>query len=370
MAAPPRLSPQVEHRVLKTAMGLPPRLVRRLFGPRPRLDGQILAADTHVLIRMAQLAGSEHFLVGKPSVEQARREAGREAEVSKAHPPIAMARVEELTIPGHAGPIPARLYVPGGAPDGTTPLTMYFHGGGFVLGDLDTHDGVCRFLAAAAGTAIVSVDYRLAPENPFPAPVEDAWAAFSWAAENAASLGFDPQRIAVAGDSAGGNLSAVVSLLAREAGGPRPAMQLLIYPVTDAAGRLPSRRLFATGFLLDESDIAEFESCYLPPGTDIHDPRISILEAPDLRDLPPAYLATAGFDPLRDEGEAFGLRLREAGNQVAMRRHPGLIHSFANQTAISRSARGAMLEAAGALRLGLAPRTASAVPTDGALSPT
>ncbi len=359
MSELPRLPPPFEHRVVKTAAGLSPRLIRRLFGPRPRADGQILAADTHVIVRLAQLSGGGAFLAGM-SVEEARRSARHEATVIAQRPSIAMARIEEMTIPGHAGPIPARLYVPHGPrDDAAAPLTVYFHGGGFVLGDIETHDGACRFLASAAGTAILSVDYRLAPEHPFPGAVEDAWAAFSWAAENASSLGFDPARIAVAGDSAGGNLSAVVCMLAREAGGARPAMQLLIYPVTDAAASLPSRRTFAEGFLLNEDDIDQFDACYLPEGIDRSDPRISILEAPDLRDLPPAYLTTAGFDPLRDEGEAFGLRLREAGVTVAMRRHPGLIHSFANQTGISPTARSAMLEAAGALRMGLAPTGSS-----------
>jgi acetyl esterase len=363
MSELPRLPPSAEHRLVKALAGLSPRLIRRLFGPRPRIDGQILAADTHVIVRLAYLSGGGSFLAGM-SVEEARRSARHEATVISRRPGIARARVEEMTIPGHAGSIATRLYVPHGLRgDAPAPLTVYFHGGGFVVGDLDTHDGACRFLASAAGTAILSVDYRLAPEHPFPGAVEDAWAAFSWAAENAASLGFDPARIAVGGDSAGGNLSAVVGMLAREAGGARPAMQLLIYPVTDAAGRLPSRRTFADGFLLNETDIDQFDACYLPEGIDRSDPRISILEAPDLRDLPPAYLATAGFDPLRDEGEAFGLRLREAGVTVAMRRHPGLVHSFANQVAISPTAAAAMLEAAGALRMGLAPAAAVLSPS-------
>ena len=157
-----------------------------------------------------------------------------------------------------------------------------------------------------------------------------------------------------------------VSLLARAGGGAMPAMQLLIYPPTDAAADLPSRRLFAEGFLLTKADMDAFERAYLPPGTDRADPRVSVLLAPDLSGLPPAYVATAGFDPLRDEGEAYALAMREAGVQVALRRHPGLIHSFANQTAISRTARGAMLEAAGALRMGLAATGSSSSRTRGA----
>jgi acetyl esterase len=352
---PRLLPPPVEHRFLKRVCGLSPRTQRRLFGRPPTIDGQTMASDTHALIKIAELVESDSFLSGM-GIAEARAHARLEARVTGAQPPIPMARVEGLEIPGQGGPIPARLYVPGNLPAGAPmPLTIYFHGGGWVIGDLDTHDGVCRFLAAAAGTAVLAIDYRLAPEHPFPAAVEDAWAAFNWALANAAALGADPSRIAVAGDSAGANLAAVTCLLTRAGGGAMPAMQLLIYPPTDAAADLPSRRLFAEGCLLTKADMEAFEECYLPPGSDRADPRASILLAPDLSGLPPAYVATAGFDPLRDEGEAYALRMRGAGVQVALRRHPGLAHSFANHTAISRTARAAMLEAAGALRMGLAP---------------
>jgi acetyl esterase len=201
---------------------------------------------------------------------------------------------------------------------------------------------------------VLSVGYRLAPEDPFPAAVEDCLAGFRWAIDQCGRLGVDPARVAVAGDSAGGNLAAATALLCREEGRAAPAMQALIYPVTDASGRRPSRERFAAGFLLTDADMDSFEDHYLPPGVDRADPRVSVLRAPDLAGLPPAYIATAGFDPLRDEGEAYAERLREAGVRVALRRHPGLIHSFANMTAISREARSAMLELCGALRLGLA----------------
>jgi acetyl esterase len=350
----PRLPAPAEHRLVKWACGLSPQTQRRLFGAPPTIDGQTLAGDIQALIRLAELAGSQSFLGGK-SVAAARAATRRETEVIGSRPAIPMARVKAVEIPGQGGPIAGRLYMPGDLPPGAAaPLLLYFHGGGWVIGDLDTHDGVCRFLAASAGTAVLAIDYRLAPEHPFPAAVEDAWAGFAWVAANAAELGIDPSRIAVGGDSAGGNMAAVVSLLARAGGGAMPAMQLLIYPPTDSAGDLPSRKLFAEGFLLTKSDMDGFEAHYLPPGSDATDPRVSILLAPDLRGLPPAYVATAGFDPLRDEGEAYALRMREAGVQVALRRHPGLIHNFANLTGISRTSRGAMLEAAGALRMGLA----------------
>ena len=352
----PRLSPRAEHLLLKRVCGLSPRTQRRLFGPPPSVDGLTLASDIHALLELAKRAGDTSF-TGGLSPAEARVHNRRGAAAAAAHPPIPMARVEALTVPGQGGPIPARLYVPGGLPaNEPTPLLVFYHGGGWVIGDLDTHDNVCRFLAAAVGTAVLSIEYRLAPEHPFPAAVEDAWAGFAWAEANAAELGADRERIAVGGDSAGGNMAAVVSLLAKAAGGPMPAMQLIIYPPTDSAGELPSRYLFRDGFMLTKGDMDNFERHYLPPGTDKTDPRVSILLAPDLSGLPPAYVATAGFDPLRDEGEAYALRMREAGVQVALRRHPGLIHGFANMTAFSRSARGAMLEVAGALRMGLAPR--------------
>jgi acetyl esterase len=264
-----------------------------------------------------------------------------------------MERVESLEIPGSAGEIGARLYVPPGA-TAPSPLLVYYHGGGWVIGGLATHDDPCRFLAKHSGARILSVDYRLAPEHPFPAAAEDALAAFEWATANSERLGADPKRIGVGGDSAGGNLAAGVCLIAREAGAPAPAMQLLIYPVTETAGTARSRQTFGEGFLLTRSDMDWFEQHYLPPGVDRGDPRVDLLGAEDLAGLPPAYFAIAGFDPLRDEGLTFATLLGEAGVPAAVRIHPGLVHSFANLTAICPSAREAMLEAAGALRMGLA----------------
>ena len=294
----------------------------------------------------------ETSLVEGRTVEQARAENLEGAPIVQG-PPRPMARVEDMTIPGPAGDMSARLYVALGAPRAPQPLLVYYHGGGFVIGDLETHDGVCRFLADFAGCRVLSVDYRLAPEHPFPAPVDDAVAAFAWAAEQAAELGADPARVAVGGDSAGGNLTAAVCLQARDGGGHRPAMQLLLYPVTDAIGSQASRDTFAEGFLLTRNDMDWFVGRYLPDGCDPADPRVSMMRAPDVSDLPPAYVATAGFDPLRDEAETYATRMREAGVTVALQRHPGLIHGFANLTAICPNARAAMLEVAGALRMGL-----------------
>ena len=353
----PRLPPVVEHRLLKGACNLAPRLQRRLFGAPPRIDGQVLASDVQALLALARLSGVNSYTGGLPPAEA--RVFNRLATAAAAgRPPIPMAQVRAVEIPGEGGAVPGRHYVPGRlAPGEPSALFVYFHGGGGVIGDLDTHDDVCRFLAAAAGVAVLSVGYRLAPEHPFPAGVEDAHSAFAWAAANATALGVDPSRIAVGGDSAGANLAAVLCHLAREEGGATPAMQLLLYPVTDSSREYESMRLFSTGFLLTRDDMEMFEAHYLAGGTDPADPRVSVLRAADLANLPPAYVATAGFDPLRDEGEAYARRMSEAGVSVALRRHPGLIHGFANQTAVSRSSRGAMREAAGALRMGLAPRS-------------
>ncbi len=317
------------------------------------LDGQELASDIQVLLRLLYLSGSSSLTGGGGDPEQIRAERRVEATVT-AGPPIPMARVEELKVPGPAGAMRARLYTPAGGGPAAKPLLVYYHGGGWVIGDLDTHDGVCRFLAAHSGAKVLSIDYRLAPEHPFPAAIEDAHAAFDWSVAQAAELGAEPARVAVGGDSAGANMATVVCHLARDGGGPRPSMQLLIYPPTDALGKPRSRQMFADGFLLTAADMDWFEESYLPNRADGADPRASVLRAEDLSDLPPAYVVTAGFDPLRDEAEAYAERMQKAGVQVALRRHQSLIHSFANLTAVSRSARAAMLEVAGALRMGLA----------------
>ncbi|HET9153578.1 MAG TPA: alpha/beta hydrolase [Solirubrobacterales bacterium] len=352
MASLPRLPVAAEHRVVKFLCGLPPRLQRLLFGKPPELDGQRLAPDIHTLLWLDRLV-YEGGLTEAKSVEATRAERLKEARIVAHRPPIPMAHVEAVAIPGAGGTIDARLYVPEATSE-PSPLLVYFHGGGWVIGGLDTHDDPCRFLAARAGVRVLSVAYRLAPEHPFPAAADDALAAYGWTAANAERLGADPGRIGVGGDSAGANLAAATCLTAREAELPMPAMQLLIYPVAETAGTARSRRTFGDGFLLTRADVDWFEGHYLPPGVDRDDPRVALLNASDLSGLPPTYLATAGFDPLRDEGEAFARRLREAGVQVALRRHPGLVHTFLNLTAVSPTARAAMLEAAGALQMGLA----------------
>jgi len=336
---------------MRAACALPGPAQRLLFGRPPTIDGAALSGEMQAVLRLGELSGGE-TVAGSATPQEARvlLRAGAKA---AAGPPLPLQAVTELELPGPAGPLAARFYEPPGIGIEARPLVVYFHGGGWVLGDLDTHDSACRFIAANAAATVLSVDYRLAPEHPFPAAAEDALAGLRWAIEQSERLGIDPGRVAVAGDSAGANLAAAVALLSREDERP-PAMQALIYPVTDAAAELPSRDLFAEGFFLTKADMDWFERHYLPAGSDREDPRVSVLRAPDLAGLAPAYLTTAGFDPLRDEGEAYAARLREAGVPVVLRRHPGLIHGFANMTAISREARDAMLELCGALRMGLA----------------
>jgi acetyl esterase len=265
---------------------------------------------------------------------------------------------EDRTLPGPAGPIPVRVYRPGGDP---APLLLYFHGGGWVLGSLNTHHGVCATLAQLSGCVVCSVDYRLAPEHRFPAAVEDAREALHWAYANAAGLGADPLRVGVGGDSAGGNLAAVVSQLAARDGGPEPVLQLLIYPATDFTRRRRSRELFGDGFLLTSPEMDWFEDNYLgPERAHAQDPRASPLLAEDLSNLAPALVVTAAFDPLRDEGEEYAEALRAAGTPVTLRRFPGFIHAFIAGAGVSRSARDALVEIAGATRAMFAAASAPA----------
>lgn len=349
---PPKLPPGIESRAVRRLLALPPRIQRRIFGPPLELDGQVLASDMHVLATLAAQRGQDSLTGGLPA-PQARAYV-RANVASSSGPPIPMAEVVEFEIPGPGGRLPARLYVPRGAPPPPRPMLVYFHGGGWMVGDLETHDSACRFLAAHSGASILSPTYRLAPENPFPAAVEDAREAWLLAFRLSAELGADPTRIAIGGDSAGANLAAGVATAMRDAGGPRAAMQLLIYPAAEAVDPRPSRRIFAEGPFLKQSDIDYCEKAYLPDKQMGYDPFASILRAPDLSNLPPAYVATAGFDPIRDEAEEYAERMRREGTQVALRRHPRLVHTFANLTGVSPSCRAAMLETAGALRMGLA----------------
>jgi len=256
------------------------------------------------------------------------RQMFRETRPASTPPAPQIGAVRDVLTEG-AQAIPLRVYRPPGVSDSRRlPVLVYFHGGGWVIGDLETHDVLCRQLTAEAGVSVIAVDYRLAPEHKFPAAADDAWAATRWIAAHAAELGVDADRLAVGGDSAGGNLAAVVALLAREAGGPRIALQILLYPVTDLVSESQSYADLADGYMLTRDSMRWFRALYLAKEQDAADWRVSPLRAPSLAGLPPALVVTAGYDPLRDEGEAYARRLREAGVSVDAVSFGGMIHGF------------------------------------------
>jgi acetyl esterase len=254
--------------------------------------------------------------------------------------PPAVANVENRTIPGPGGELPVRIYTPD-AP-GPLPLVLFFHGGGFVLCDLDSHDALARMLCNGAGAVVVSVDYRLAPEAKFPAAPEDCYAATAWATENAASIGADGSRVAVAGDSAGGNLAAVVAQMAKQRGGPALCHQALFYPVTANDFTTGSYESNAEGYFLTQDMMRWFWHHYLENEDDARNPNASPLLAEDLSGLPPATVVTAEFDPLRDEGEAYARRLDEAGVPTQLVRYDGVIHGFVSMYEIVDKGREAI----------------------------
>ena len=266
-------------------------------------------------------------------------------------PDVAMASVDDRTIPGPAGDIPVRIYRP--VENSGLPLLIWFHGGGWVIGDLDGADVTCRELASRSGAVVVSVDYRLAPEHRFPAAHEDCYAATVWAAAHAADLGADAHRLAVGGDSAGGNLAAVVALRARDEDGPPIRFQLLVYPVTDQNYETGSYRDNADGYLLTRDSMIWFWDHYLGPGGDGGHPHASPLRAADLSALPPAHVITAEYDPLRDEGEAYAVRLREEGVPASLTRYDGQIHAFFGMHGVLDDATRAAAEAAAKLKAAL-----------------
>ncbi|NIH86690.1 alpha/beta hydrolase [Amycolatopsis granulosa] len=326
-----------------------PEPARRLIAGRPvRLDGQELALDAQLLLRLQQVA---RVSMSSDTPEKARQRILDSGPVVSGAP-IEPVRTREIAIPAEHGPLPATLYEPAGLPPDSA-LLVFFHGGGWVIGSRASHDNTARYFAKHSGVRVLSVEYRLAPEHPFPAATEDAVAAFGYAHAKAADLGADPERIAVGGDSAGGNLAAVTAQVTTRRGGPVPAFQMLLYPGVDASRRRRSRELFGSGFFLTDADMTWFLDHYAPSGVDRTDTRLSPLLAEDFTGLPPAYVATAGFDPLRDEGEEYATKLRAAGVPVTLSRQPDLIHGYVNFLGIGRRFREATSEAAGALRVGL-----------------
>ena len=266
-------------------------------------------------------------------------------------PEVKIAEVEDRRIPGAAGEIAVRVYRPEG--EGRLPALVYFHGGGWVIGSLETHDGACRELANRIGCVVVSVDYRLAPESRYPAAAEDCYAATKWVAEHAHALGVDAARIGIGGDSAGGNLTAAVALMARDRGGPALRHQLLIYPVTDADFTRPSYRENAEGYLLTTKAMEWFWGHYVPDPARREEPYAAPLRAKDLSGLPPAFVLTAEYDPLRDEGEAFAARLQQAGVPTRLQRYAGAIHGFFAMGLLSEVARTAIADAVAETRRAL-----------------
>jgi len=301
--------------------------------------------DAEILLKMIQEANRPTFeSVGAVAARDLYM-AGRKA---LSPDPMPIAETRDIAIPGPGGPIPARLYR--SAKNGTLPVLVFLHGGGWVVGNIDSHEAMCRHLANRAECAVLSVDYRMGPEHKFPAAVEDCFAATVWTAGNAAALGVDPGRLAVGGDSAGGNLAAVVSLLARDKRAPRISCQILIYPATDAAMRHDSVARYAEGYVLTRATMRWFYEQYLRTPDDAADWRVSPLLAPDLSRLPPAYVLTAGYDPLCDEGDAYAARLAAAGVPVTHRRFPGQVHGFVTNGRVIRAAETALDEVAAALK--------------------
>jgi acetyl esterase len=325
----------------RALFALPPPLVESLAG-KPPANALDLDREAWLLARLESLIEGEQPAV---PVKRAVFEARTATFVDRARLPVT---TRDVTLPSS---IAARLYVPAGAP-AEGPLVVYYHGGGWVVGSIASHDRSCRWLAHLAGVRVVAVDYRLAPEHRFPAAVEDAVAAYAYIASHPNEFGADASRLAVAGDSAGGNLAAIVAQSVRSTGIPAPALQVLIYPVTDLAHDHPSVDIYATGFSLTKATMEWYKDHYVPDHARRHDSRASPLLADDLSNLPPAYIATAVADPLRDEGEAYAQRLREAGVPVNLQRHP-LLHGFFTMTPM-RTGRAALAVIAGAVRQGVA----------------
>lgn len=271
----------------------------------------------------------------------------------KAHGPkdTPIGKVNNLTIPGPGGDLALRVYTPVAAGSDALPALVFFHGGAFRIGDLDTHDATCRLLAGEAGCRVIAVDYRLAPEHTFPAASDDAFAALRWVQDNAVQLGIDPNRIAVGGDSAGANLAAVTTHLARQEDAPALAFQMLLFPMTQLGAPFASRKTFAQGFLMETEALDYCEEAYAPRQM-WADFRASPLVAQDFSGLPPAYVALAEYDPLHDEGLAYAEKLRSNGVGVTLARYAGLVHGFTLFQAVLPQAREALVAAAKALQTG------------------
>ena len=312
--------------------------IARLIGYTHDYEG--LDPHLRLLLALRQLEGSGSLI--SEDNANSRRQFRRDM-LSIVGTPTAVTGVENFSIDGPTGKLPVRHYRPEQAAG--APLLVFYHGGGFVVGDLDTHDEACRLLCQHGNMHVLSIDYRLAPEHPAPAAVEDSVAALKWANANAARLGADPHKVSVGGDSAGGNLAAVVAQLTKQSK-DAPAAQLLIYPVVDLVNEYASRKALSQGLFLSELDIELANAAYV--GTSqltLHDPLVTPLLG-DLNDLPPALIITAAFDALRDEGEAYAERMLTLGNRAVLERVAGLGHGFINMTPLNRQAKKATIKMA------------------------
>jgi acetyl esterase len=310
---------------------------------------KMLDAEARTLLDLMENAVKE----GRPQLHTLPYKMGRAAvdkmsEDSEASPPD-VDEVDDGAFAGPGGEIHFRRYQPRGVTAGLLPTLVYYHGGGFVIGNIETHDSTCRRLANKSRCQVISIDYRLVPEHPFPAPIEDGLAAFQHIRDNAPSFGADATRIAVGGDSAGGAMAAVVCQLCRRSGETMPAFQMLIYPATDSSRKSASRTEFAEGYSLTHELIAWFWKAYVPSGVDLADLRLSPLLARDFTGLPPAFVLTAGYDPLRDEGRAYADRLIDAGVKTTYVNYPGTIHGFFSLTRFLQQGLKANDEAAAVL---------------------
>ena len=346
MASTTKSAAAAKGTVMRSLMKLPKPVIRRLAGKPVVVDGKTLNPEMQLVLNLAKLDG--------PPVEQLPVTRGRKEVVAGSRlvggsPSIGA--VTDRTIDGPAGKLNLRFYTPRGM-RGAAPALFFIHGGGWIFGDLDSHDATCRFLAEEAQVRVIAVDYRLAPEAPFPAAFDDTWAAYQWIVDNAQGIGVDIDRLAVGGDSAGGNLAAIIAQQAVRDGFHPPTFQLLIYPATDFVSERPSRTTFAKGFYLTKAFMDLANENYLLGDEALDDPRLSPLRN-DVRGVAPAYLVTAGFDPLLDEGREYADKLREAGVPVEYVCEEGLIHSFANMVSLGSAAPKAMRRAAAALQRGL-----------------
>jgi len=345
MSRPFRIPARFERRLLLGLLSLPLLVLRRLGKPRVSPEGFELDPQVAFIIELMRLTKEPDLTSG--SVADARERLERTGPVLDFNVPSVTA--EDRFVPGGAGERRARIYTPAQKSSGAL---VWFHGGGFVLGSIESHDGICRKLADAAGVTVISIDYRLAPEHRFPAAFDDAVAATRWAIANAASLGFDPRKVAVGGDSAGGNLTAVTTRALARDDAP-VAFQLLVYPAVDLTRAEPSHRSFAEGYLLTGASMSWFIDRYVEsPDLGTH-PDVSPIFAADLSGLAPALVITAGFDPLRDEGRKYAARLREAGNQVEHVEQTGMVHGFFNMGAGVRAATETVTLVANRLRAAL-----------------